>query len=230
MSRKYGIEITTTLALVLVIIVGIAGLGVGYVSGGSGAASKTLTQYSTQITTQSSTLYSTQTATMTVTQFSTSTQTATVTTTPNLADYWAQASAATLADYAVSRTSLVTLLNAGNSSLYLLDIRAASGNDAYSTGHIAGAMNIPYQNMTTAVESNSIPVNKMIIVICYTGLLSSQTMAVLRAMGYNAYYLSSGMSGWNNATRSSTSAPLAMGENYPVVTGTAPGTWTVFNP
>lgn len=226
MSQKYRMGMTTSLALVLVIIVGIAGLGVGYISGGSGAASKTTTQYSTA--TQTTT--ATQLSTLVTTQFSTSTQTATVTTTPNLADYWAQASAATLADYAISRTSLVPLLNAGNSSLYLLDIRSATGNDAYNTGHIAGAINIPYQNMTAAVESNSIPMNKMIIVICYTGLLSSQTMAVLRAMGYNAYYLSLGMSGWNNATRSSTSAPLAMTENYPIVTGTAPGTWTVFNP
>ena len=225
----------SSIAVGLVVIVCVAGVGIGYYVGGSGD-SQTVTQYSTAIqsTTILTTQYSTalQPTTILTTQYTTATQTSTVTTTPNLAGYWTQASAATYADYSISRTTLVPLLNSANSTaIYLLDIRLlATGNAAYSSGHIAGAVNIPYANMTAAVESNNIPMNKMIVVICYTGLLSSQTMAVLRAMGYNAYYLALGMSGWSNATRSSTSAPLATTENYPIVTGTAPGTWTVFTP
>lgn len=225
-------KVSTSIELGLIVIVAIAGLGIGYVSGGSGAAAQTQFSTSTQYSTATQTI--TQSTALTTTQFSTETateySTQTVTTTPDLSTYFAQAYTASYPEYNIPRATLVSLLNSGNTSLYLIDVRQATGNDAYSLGHIAGAINIPFQNMTAALQSNSIPKNKMIVTICYTGMQSVETMAILRVMGYNAYALSLGMSGWSNLTRSSSSAEIAVGENYPIVTGTAPGTWTVFNP
>jgi rhodanese-related sulfurtransferase len=55
-----------------------------------------------------------------------------------------------------------------------------------------------------------LPTDKTIIVYCYTGQTASQTTAILRLLGYDAYNLSGGMgkeggSGW-------------LGAGYPVVT------------
>jgi rhodanese-related sulfurtransferase len=189
--------------VVLMIIMAGAGLGVGYLAGTSGA--RTTGSYSLS--------------------------TVTTTNTSNLVNYWAQAYSATPWTYfQLSRSQLVPLLNAGNTSIYIIDVRQASGTAGYSSGHIAGAHNIPFQNMSAAVKAGLIPHNKIIIDTCYTGQTGAMTTAMLRALGYTAFNLSGGMAAWNNATRSSAAAPIAVGENYPLVSGTSPGVWIVFNP
>lgn len=204
-------KLNITSAIVLVLIVAITVFGAGFYAGGGGASS--------------------QTTTTTSTQYSTTTITTESSFVQNLTMYWKQAaSAKPWSYYQLSRAQLVPLLNAKNSSIYLLDVRQPTGTGSYSVGHIAGAINIPFQNITAALLAGSIPTDKIVICICYTGQTATQTMVTLRELGFTAFNLSSGMSGWNNATRVSASAPMAMGENYPIVTGTAPGTWTVFNP
>ena len=80
----------------------------------------------------------------------------------------------------------------------------------YAKGHIAGAINIPFgKGMQDSFSK--IPTDKPVIVYCYTGQTSSQTMAVLRMLGFDAYSLSGGMGkeggkGW-------------LGIGGPVVTG-----------
>jgi len=162
----------------------------------------------------------------------TSTLTTTLTnSTNNIAYYWINASGSTLfnGDFQISRASLVSLLNAGNNSIYIIDVRQASGTAGYNTGHIPGAINIPFQNMTAAVTSSLLPRDKILVDVCYTGQTGAMTTTVLRLLGYNAFNLSGGMSGWNNSTRISAAAPIAVGLNYPIVGGPYPGTWTYFN-
>jgi rhodanese-related sulfurtransferase len=196
---------------VLLIIVAVAGLGLGYFAGASGA------------TTQTTTFYPTRTQATTITS--------TTTNLSNLENYWAEAYASpTWGYFQLSRTQLVPLLNAGNSSIYIIDVRQANGTAGYLTGHISGAHNIPFQNMSAAVAAGLIPRNKIIIDVCYTGQTGAMTTAILEELGYSAYNLSGGMAAWSNATRISTSAPIAVGENYPIVTGASPGVWTTFNP
>ena len=100
----------------------------------------------------------------------------------------------------------------------------------YDAGHIASAVNIPSPNMSQALAAGQIPTNKIIVVICYVGESAAQTQAVLRVLGYNAWDLEGGMAAWNNATRAVASWPSAIGENYPMVNGTASGTWTTWTP
>jgi rhodanese-related sulfurtransferase len=204
-GKSGGLSTAVTIALAIIFLA--VGLSGGYIAGTGLTASRTTT--------------TTQTITVT----------STTTNLGNLVNYWARAYASPKWVYfQLSRTQLVPLLNAGNSSIYIIDVRQATGNAGYATGHIAGAHNIPFQNMSAAVAAGLVPQNKIIIDVCYTGQTGAQTTAILRALGYTAYNLSGGMAAWNNATRVSAAAPIAVGENYPIVTGTSPGVWTVFNP
>ena len=155
--------------------------------------------------------------------------------TNDLVNYWSEAASnKPWTNFQLSRSQLVALLNSGNSSIYIIDVRAQDSTTGYPNGyvqgHIPSAVNIPFATVGAAVEAGSIPKDKIIIVYCYTGQTGAQTMTVLRFLGYNAFNLSSGAAGWSNATRNSASNPIAVGQNYPLVNGTAPGVWTTFNP
>lgn len=74
----------------------------------------------------------------------------------------------------------------------------------YNKGHVKGAINIPFgAGMQTALTE--LPKDKKIIVYCYTGQTASQTVGVLRMLGYEAYNMQFGMgsveteSGWLGA-------------------------------
>lgn len=104
--------------------------------------------------------------------------------------------------------SLMELMDAEMMDDYFVySVRQAAD---YATGHIQGAVNNPFG---AGMEQNfeaQLPTDKTIIVYCYTGQTASQTTAILRLLGYDAYNLSGGMgkeggSGW-------------LGAGYPVVT------------
>ncbi len=104
--------------------------------------------------------------------------------------------------------SLMKLMDAEMMDDYFVySVRQAAD---FETGHIQGAVNNPFG---AGMEQNfeaQLPTDKTIIVYCYTGQTASQTMAILRLLGYDAYNLSGGMgkeggSGW-------------LGAGYPVVT------------
>lgn len=87
----------------------------------------------------------------------------------------------------------------------ILDIRQ---RDDYLAGHIDGAVNIPYgQGMEEALVE--LPVDKPLIIYCYSGQTSSQTLAVMRLMGYDAYSMSGGMGNTDAGTG-------WLGAGYPV--------------
>jgi rhodanese-related sulfurtransferase len=62
----------------------------------------------------------------------------------------------------------------------------------YAAGHVTGAINIPFgAGMQDALAE--LPKDKKIIVYCYTGQTASQTTAILRLLGYEAYNMQFGM-------------------------------------
>ena len=93
---------------------------------------------------------------------------------------------------------LKELVEAESEDYTILSIRQAKDFEA---GHIAGAINVPFganmQEGLTAIDTA-----KPVIIYCYTGQTASQTLAVMRLLGYEAYNLSGGMgsaeseSGW----------------------------------
>ena len=88
-------------------------------------------------------------------------------------------------------------------------------------------INIPFPNITAAISAGKIPMNKIIITICYTGNSAGVTAGLLVGLGFKAFDLWGGMANWNNATKYSYDYAIV---NYPIVTGSAVGTWTVWNP
>ena len=103
--------------------------------------------------------------------------------------------------------SLKEVIDAEMDDYFLYSVRQAKDFEA---GHIQGAVNNPFG---AGMEKNfeaQLPKDKKIIVYCYTGQTASQTTAILRLLGYDAYNLSGGMgkeggAGW-------------LGKGYPVTT------------
>lgn len=71
-----------------------------------------------------------------------------------------------------------------------VDIRA---NADYAKGHLPGFINIPFAEVGKNLDK--FPKDKLIVVQCYTGQTASQTVGVLRMLGYNAKNLHFGFQG-----------------------------------
>ncbi|HYF94368.1 MAG TPA: rhodanese-like domain-containing protein [Symbiobacteriaceae bacterium] len=71
-----------------------------------------------------------------------------------------------------------------------VDIRSAAD---FAKGHLPGFVNIPFAEVGKNLDK--FPKDKLIIVQCYTGQTASQTVGVLRMLGYNAKNLHFGFQG-----------------------------------
>ncbi len=94
--------------------------------------------------------------------------------------------------YNLSADALMEKIEAGE-DMYIIDIRDAVD---YNANHIKGAVNIPYFNIDDKLEH--IPNDKPVYVHCYSGQTASQTVALLRLSGVDAYNVSGG---WNNISK-----------------------------
>jgi len=99
-------------------------------------------------------------------------------------------------------------------------------SEHYALGHIPGAINIPLSRLFTEENLSKLPSDEQIVMVCYTGHTASQATALINAIGYDAIALKWGMCGWCS---NSTIAPYcyektASSINYPVCSGTEPGT------
>lgn len=109
------------------------------------------------------------------------------------------------------------------SDYYLLDIRRPAD---YAAGHIAGAVNVQLADVANPGVLASLPEDKPILVICYTGHTASIANAILGSLGYNAWTLRFGMTSWKAATPtavwSSSVKQSIAGGDFPMVTGMQP--------
>ncbi|MBN1350445.1 rhodanese-like domain-containing protein [candidate division KSB1 bacterium] len=94
----------------------------------------------------------------------------------------------------VSITDLFPILSDTDTSNdpYIIDYRSAPD---YATGHIKGAVNIGLKSLLDKVEDGTIPANKRIVNVCYTGQTASHATALLNMLGYDAQNLLYGMCG-----------------------------------
>ena len=84
-------------------------------------------------------------------------------------------------------------------AVFWIDLRSA---EDYAKGHIENAVNIPFATFGDNLEV--IPMNKQIILQCYSGQTSAQAAALAQMLGFNAVSFRGGMNfGW---------APLNLGE------------------
>jgi len=88
----------------------------------------------------------------------------------------------------------------------------------YAQGHIPGTINIPGPDFLAGDQRLlQLPKDKKIIVTCYIGHYSSMGAMLLNQMGYEAYSLAWGLSGWNiEAMNSDINVPLTKGFGFEV--------------
>ncbi len=86
--------------------------------------------------------------------------------------------------------SLKEVIDAEMDDYFIYSVRQAVDFEA---GHIQGAVNNPFGAGMEQNFAAQLPMDKKIIVYCYTGQTASQTTAILRLLGYDAYNLSGGM-------------------------------------
>lgn len=66
----------------------------------------------------------------------------------------------------------------------------------YANGHVPGAINIPFKQIAKEENLKKLDPNKKIIVYCYTGHTGSFTTMFFNQLGYEAYNMKFGMTGW----------------------------------
>ena len=115
-------------------------------------------------------------------------------------------------------------LNDGNTTddPFVLSIRKVAD---YELGHIPWAVNYgTITSLFTSENLSKLPFDNEIIVVCYTGHTASQATALLNALGYDATALKYGMCGWCVNTTIAPKGFDRTGPNYPICTGSEPGT------
>jgi rhodanese-related sulfurtransferase len=95
----------------------------------------------------------------------------------------------------ISADALFENLNDGDTSNdpLVVSVRAA---DAYALGHIAGAINIPWNQIAKPENLAKLPADQPIVVYCYTGHTGQVAATVLKTLGYDVTNLKYGMMGW----------------------------------
>lgn len=104
-------------------------------------------------------------------------------------------------NYKVSEKSLKEMIDAADESIYILSTRQEKD---YKEGHIEGAALIPF-GKGMEQEFATLPMDKTIVVYCYSGQTAGQVTAGLRLLGFDAVSLNGGMGvganaplGWTN--------------------------------
>ncbi len=76
--------------------------------------------------------------------------------------------------------------------VFLVDLRSATD---YADKHLKGATNIPLSSLVDKVDDGTIPTDKRVVCICYSGQTASVATSVLNLLGLDASNLLFGMCG-----------------------------------
>ena len=106
-----------------------------------------------------------------------------------------------MGDYANSRNfpSLIkpsSVYEELDGNIKIIDVR---NEDAFNDGHIKGAVRVDFSDLPAYLTNDIKPFEyDKIVVVCYSGQISSYATSLLRLAGYgNVYGMRWGMSGWN---------------------------------
>jgi len=88
----------------------------------------------------------------------------------------------------ISISDLYNLLTDGDTSNdpYIMDFRSAT---IYAERHIIGAVNVTYDTLVALVNDGTIPIDRPIVNVCYSGQGASAATAFLNMLGYQAQNL-----------------------------------------
>ena len=117
----------------------------------------------------------------------------------------------------ISAADLFENLSDGDTSNdpLIVSVRAP---EHYALGHIEGAINIPWKSIADDASLAMLPMDKPIVVYCYTGHTGQVAATVLRALGYDVQNLKFGMMGWSDNPEVVATAPFTAAAGYPTVT------------
>jgi rhodanese-related sulfurtransferase len=76
---------------------------------------------------------------------------------------------------------------------YIISLRSA---EDYAKGHVPSAVHMDVKALFTSDNLATIPPDKDVVVLCYTGQTAGQATAALNMLGYEACSLLFGMSSW----------------------------------
>ena len=109
-------------------------------------------------------------------------------------DYFTNYTTPSGAGVNISISDVFTLLTDGDDSNdpYIIDYRSATD---FASGHLTGAVNISLGNLISKIDDGTIPTDKTILNVCYTGQTASHATAVLNMLDYEAKNLLWGMCG-----------------------------------
>ncbi|WP_243042608.1 rhodanese-like domain-containing protein [Dyella sedimenti] len=108
----------------------------------------------------------------------------------------AVAAVAMATDAPLTVGQLVERQQAGHAPL-LLDVRHA---DEYRDGHIAGALNIPVEQLGSRAGALGVPRDREIVVYCVSGRRAGRAQQALQALGYTrARLLEGSLQAWRQA-------------------------------
>jgi rhodanese-related sulfurtransferase len=96
--------------------------------------------------------------------------------------------------YRVDSNEARTIMEAEPDSTVVVDVRR---DDEWVTGHVAGAMHIPIDDLTDRI--GEVPQDKKVLFICAAGVRSGLACEVAAAMGYeteNLYNIEDGTPNW----------------------------------
>ncbi len=102
-------------------------------------------------------------------------------------------------NYHISARQLSDWMKAGKDDFMVVDIRFAPDDGPWGQpkyGRIPGSVFIPYYDLFTPENLATLQRNKKIILVGHMGVHENYSVVPLRLLGYDAYALNMGMSGW----------------------------------
>ena len=91
--------------------------------------------------------------------------------------------------------ALFEALNDGDDSNDPFVVSVRTPED-YARGHIPGAINIPWREITKTENLRKLPTDRQIVVYCYTGHTAAVATTALNMLGYDAINMKFGITAW----------------------------------
>lgn len=102
-------------------------------------------------------------------------------------------------DYHVTARQVNEWVKAGKTDFLVLDIRVAPDDGPWGQpeyGRIPGSVFIPYSELFRPENLKKLPKDKKIVLVGHMGVHENYVVVPLRLIGFDAYALLMGMSGW----------------------------------
>ncbi|MBI4686249.1 MAG: rhodanese-like domain-containing protein [Nitrospirae bacterium] len=99
-------------------------------------------------------------------------------------------------NYLVGADDVYMWIKMKKTDFQVVDVRVPADANMFKAGHIPGAIYIPYDEIAKPENLKKLPKDKKIVLVCHAGMTEILPLVPLRLLGYDAYAMILGMSGW----------------------------------